>query len=48
MLGTTAQDIRSAASMLKDIMNENNLCVFSSKARVEKKKAVFDKVVVIK
>lgn len=48
MLGTTAQDIRSAASMLNDIMNENNLCVFSSKARVEKNKALFDKVVVIK
>lgn len=48
MLNTTAEDIRALSPALNSIMNENNLCVFSSKARVEKNEALFDKVVVIK
>lgn len=48
MLNTTSSDIRKAANMIKRLMDENNLCVFSSKSRIEKNSELFDSTVTIK
>ena len=48
MLKTTPGAIRAMADTLKALMEENNLCVFSSKARIEKNAELFGKTVTIK
>ncbi len=48
MLSTTADDIRATADVIKALMEENNLCVFSSKSRIEKNADLFKKTVSIK
>ncbi|MBR5536145.1 MAG: insulinase family protein [Clostridia bacterium] len=48
MLNTTVDDIKESARMLKELMEEGNLCVFSSKARIEKNAELFKNTVVIK
>ena len=48
MLRTTPEKIRGLANVIKAMMDENNLCVFSSKARIEKNKDLFNTVVNIK
>lgn len=48
MLNTKKEDIRSMADTLKALMEENNLCVFSSKARIEKNSDLFREKITIK
>ncbi len=48
MLNTTSEDIRGLASVIKGLMDENNLCVFSSKSRIEKNSDLFKNKVTIK
>ena len=48
MLTTTPEDIRKAADIIKALMDENNLCVFSSKSRIEKNADLFENTVTIK
>lgn len=48
MLETTADDIRAAAGVVRSLMEENNLCVFSSKSRIEKNKNLFKNTVTVK
>ncbi|MBQ7876214.1 MAG: insulinase family protein [Clostridia bacterium] len=48
MLNTKVSDIRKAGSVIKRLMDENNLCVFSSKARIEKNSDLFKNKVTIK
>ncbi len=48
MLNTKVSDIRKAATTIKRLMDENNLCVFSSKARIEKNSDLFKNKVTIK
>ncbi len=48
MLNTKVSDIRKAGSVIKRLMDENNLCVFSSKSRIEKNSDLFKNKVTIK
>ncbi len=48
MLSTTVEDIKAQAEAIKALMDENNLCVFSSKARIDKNSDLFGKTVSIK
>ncbi len=48
MLETTCADIKEAAGVIKSLMDENMLCVFSSKARIEKNTELFKNKIVIK
>lgn len=48
MLAATVEDIRQTGEVIRALMEENNLCVFSSKARIEKNNALFNKTVTIK
>lgn len=48
MLSTKPEDIRNTAEIIKGLMEENNLCVFSSKARIEKNAELFGNTVTIK
>ena len=48
MLKTTPKDIRATAPVIKKLMEENMLCVFSSKSRIEKNSELFKNKVVIK
>ncbi len=48
MLETTREDIKKAAEYVAKIASDNNLCVFSSKARLEKNSQLFKNIVTIK
>lgn len=48
MLNTTAEDIRGLAERIKCLMEENNLCVFSSKAKIEENEGLFKNKVTVK
>ena len=48
MLSTTPDDIRALSTVVKSLMDENNLCVFSSKSRIEKNSDLFKNKVTIK
>ncbi len=48
MLETTEEDIRNLAPIIKKLMNENNLCVVSSKSRLEKNAELFENRITIK
>lgn len=48
MLKTTPEDIRALADTIKSLMDEDNLCVFSSKARIEENGELFKNKVTIK
>lgn len=48
MLETKASDIRALSPVLKELMERNMLCVFSSKSRIEKNSDLFKNKVTIK
>ncbi len=48
MLKTTPEDIRALAPVVKNLMDENNLCVFSSKAKIDENGDLFKNKVTIK
>lgn len=48
MLETKVEDIRAMADLLKKLMEENNLCVFSSKAKIDSNSDLFKNQVTIK
>ncbi len=48
MLSTTSEDIRALAEPLKEILDKNMICVFSSKAKIKKNKKLFGSVWAVK